>query len=179
MWADFLSMFAVGAFAACMVFIVRRSMNKRGRAVPRWIMPATIGASMIIYSIWNEYTWSDRIQAGLPASVAVVGEGHRTAFWAPWTFIKPVTVRFIALDTRARVRSEQRPELVLTELLLVERWQPTRKVAVAFDCAQNKRADLSSGATLRPDGTLLGTQWQSMETNNPMLRAACQPEQPA
>jgi hypothetical protein len=152
MWADFLSMFAVGAFAACMVFIVRRSMNKRGRSMARWVMPAAIGASMITYSIWNEYTW---------------------------TFLKPVTVRFIALDTNARVRSEQRPELIVTELLLVERWQPTRKVSVAFDCAQSKRADLGAGITMRPDGTLLGTHWQSMETNSPMLRAACRPHQPA
>jgi hypothetical protein len=179
MWADLLSMIAVGAFAACMVFIVRRSLNKRGRRLPRWIMPAAIGATMITYSIWNEYTWFDRITAGLPDSVEVVGQGQRTAFWAPWTFISPVTVRFIALDTHARARSDQRPDLVLTELLLVERWQPTRKVAVAFDCATGRRADLGKGASVRPDGTLLGSHWESMNADDPMLRAACRPEQPA
>lgn len=173
MWADLLSMAAIGVFVACIVFIVRRTLNGKGITTPRWLMPAAIGASMISYSIWNEYTWFDRIRSSLPNTVNVVGQGERTAFWAPWTFIKPVTVRFIAIDTRNRVFSQERQGLVLTELLLVERWQPTRKVAVAFDCTVNKRADLGSGAQISPDGSLAGASWQAVEAGDPMLLAAC------
>jgi hypothetical protein len=158
-----------------MVFITKRSLNKRGRHLPRWIMPAAIGACMIAYSVWNEYTWFDRISTELPKGVAVVGQGQRTQFWAPWTYVKPVTVRFIAMDTRNKVTSAERPNLVVTELLLVERWQPTRKVTVAFDCNSGKRADLVNGARIDPDGTLQGTQWQTMPADSPMLKAACQP----
>lgn len=179
MWVDLLSMGAIGVFAACMVFVARRSAGKRGRLLPRWTMPAVIGASMIGYSVWNEYSWFERITSALPESVTVVSRGERSAPWAPWTYLSPVTVRFVALDTRMRAHSQERPGLVLTELILVERWQPTRRVAVAFDCEHGKRADLRSGTRISPDGTLEGSHWETIEADSPMLRAACQPSLPA
>lgn len=176
MWADFLSMAAIAVFAACLVFIVRRSLRRKGIEPPRWIMPAVIGASMIGYSIWNEYTWFDRMTSRLPDTIAVVGQGERSAFWAPWTHLYPVTVRFVAVDTHNRLRSEERPDLVVTEILLIERWQPTRKVSVAFDCSHARRADLHGAARIEPDGTLEGAEWQAMDPASPMLVTACQPE---
>lgn len=173
MWVDILSMVAIGILAACIIYIARRTLARKGRSLPRWALPAIIGASMIGYSVWNEYTWFDRISGGLPPAVAVVGQGERSAFWAPWTYAWPVTVRFIAMDTRNRVESAQRPGLVVTELLLVERWQPTRKVQSAFDCHHGQRADLMGGARIEPDGTLEGARWQAMEPGDPMLRVAC------
>lgn len=175
MWIDLLSMTAIGIFAACLAFIVRHSLKRRGRSLARWVMPAAIGASMIAYSVWNEYTWFERIRSSLPDSVAIVGKGERSVFWAPWTLVAPVTVRFIALDTRTRVESEQRAGLVLTELLLVERWSPTRRAAVAFDCNRSMRADLGGSARIAPDGTLEGGQWRSMSAGDPVLMAACRP----
>jgi len=174
MWVDFLSMAAVGILAACLIYIIRRTLAKRGRDVPRWLLPATIGAGMIAYSVWSEYSWYDRVTASLPPTVAVVSHGERSAFWAPWTYLKPVTVRFMAMDTRARVQSTERPGLFVTELLLVERWQPTRKVPMAFDCSSGRRADLVGGAQVDPDGSLRGgAQWSNMEPDSPMLRVAC------
>jgi hypothetical protein len=174
MWADLISLAAVGVLAACLLFIIRHTLKRRGRNLPRWIMPAVVGASMMGYSVWNEYSWFGRITSSLPSTVAIVGRGERSAFWAPWTYTMPVTVRFVALDSRVRVQSEQRPGLVLTELLLVERWQPTRRVPVAFDCHEARRADLVGGARIEPDGTLEGARWQAMEPDSPMMRLVCQ-----
>jgi len=179
MWVDLLSMAAVGIFAACLIFILRRTLIRGGRNMPRWIMPAAIGAGMIGYSIWNEYSWFDRLTSALPPTVEIVGKGERSAFWAPWTYLRPVTVRFIALDTRARVQSTQRPGLVLTELLLVERWRPTRSVPMAFDCHHGMRADLAKGARIDADGTLEGARWEAIDADSPILRAACRPTLPA
>ena len=173
MWVDILSMAAIGILAACVIYISKRMLARRGRGLPRWTLPAIIGASMIGYSVWNEYTWFDRISGGLPPSVAVVSQGERSAPWAPWTYAWPVTVRFIAIDTHNRVESAQRPGLVVTELLLVERWQPTRRVQSAFDCRHSQRADLGAGARIDPDGSLAGARWQPMEPGDPMLRVAC------
>ncbi|MCQ9617175.1 hypothetical protein L1889_11110 [Paenalcaligenes niemegkensis] len=174
MWIDLLSMAAVGILVACMVFIIRRSLTKRDRTAPRWILPVTIGASMISYSVWNEYTWFDRITSSLPSAVAVVAQGERSSPWAPWTYLRPVTIRFIALDTRTRVQSELQAGLVLTELLLVERWQRTRRVPVAFDCHQARRADLLGDTHLTSTGKLENGHWQTMKADDPMLHAACQ-----
>ncbi|MDS1140630.1 hypothetical protein RE432_09285 [Pusillimonas sp. SM2304] len=179
MWVDLISMAAVGILVACMVFIIRRSLAKRGRTPPRWILPAAIGAGMISYSVWNEYTWFGRITAGLPSGVAVVAQGERSAVWAPWTYLHPVTIRFIALDTRARVESEHQAGLVVTELLLVERWQRTRRVPVAFDCHRASRADLLGDTHLTSTGKLENARWQAMKSDDPMLLAACQNPLPA
>jgi len=179
MWVDLLSMIAIGILAACVIFVMRHSLKRRGRSAPRWIMPAVIGASMIGYSVWNEYSWFARITSALPPTVEIVGKGERSAFWAPWTYLQPVTVRFIALDTRARVQSTQRPGLVLTELLLVERWQPTRSVPMAFDCHKGLGADLGGAARIDADGTLEGAQWRAMGADSPVLRVACRPTLPA
>jgi hypothetical protein len=173
MWIDILAMAAVGILAACTLFIIKRSVTRRGRSFPRWILPAAIGAGMIGYSVWNEYTWYDRVTSSLPSTVAVMGHGERSAPWAPWTYIWPVTVRFIAMDARQRLESEVRTGLYVTELLLVERWQPTRRVPVAFDCQNGRRADLLGGARIDAQGLLVGAQWQSMDVDSPMLRAAC------
>lgn len=173
MWVDLLSMAAIGIFAACLIYIVRHTMRRAGRSAPRWLMPAVIGASMIGYSVWNEYSWFDRISSALPPSVAVVGTGARSAFWAPWTYVRPVTVRFMAMDTRNRVESAERPGLVVTEVLLVERWHPTRSIPMAFDCRQKLGADLIGGAHIDANGGLEGAQWQSLDADSPVLRAAC------
>ena len=173
MWADLISMLATGALAACLIFILRRFLRRSQRKLPGWVMPTAIGATMLTYSIWNEYSWFTRIKSALPENVIVLGIGQRSVPWAPWTYPAPVTVRFVAIDKHAVSRSEQNPELVRGRLLLVERWQPTRSIAVAFDCAANLRADLVGKATLAPDGTLTGAQWQVVSPGEPALQAAC------
>src|SRR5690554_2906613 len=173
MWVDILAMAAVGILAACMVYITRRSLARRGRRLPRWALPAVIGSCMIGFSIWNEYSWFTRISSQLPTTVAVVGQGQRSDFWAPWTYLWPVTTRFMAMDMQNRVASRQLPGLVVTELLLVERWQATRKVHLAFDCHERRRADLFGQARIEADGTLSGAKWQPVAPDDPLLRAAC------
>ncbi|MBC2770126.1 hypothetical protein [Pusillimonas minor] len=175
MWADFIAMLAIAALAACIVFIIGRFMRRSGRQLQRWVMPAAIGASVIAYAVWNEYTWFSRLESALPNHIVVVGTGERSAPWAPWTYLAPVTVRFVAVDTQAIARSESRPELARTELYLIERWQPTRTVAVALDCKQQLRADLGGAANLSPDGTLTGAQWQPANDDTALLRAVCRP----
>ncbi|HUH59433.1 MAG TPA: hypothetical protein VL001_05080 [Candidimonas sp.] len=173
MWVDLLSMLATAALAACLVFILRRALRKSRHALPRWAMPAAMGCTMIAYSVWSEYSWFTRMQSALPPNVVVLGTGQRSVPWAPWTYPAPVTVRFVAMDTRAISRSEKKPELVRGQLLLVERWQPTRTVAVAFNCVSNQRADLVGRAALASDGTLTGAQWHAVAPTEPALKAAC------
>ncbi|MAL01464.1 MAG: hypothetical protein CL536_04870 [Alcaligenaceae bacterium] len=174
MLGDYIAMLAIGVLAACIVFILGRLMRRRGRQLPRWIMPFAIGASVITYSVWNEYTWFNRMQSALPDHVVVVGTGERSMPWAPWTYLAPVVSRFVAVDTAGISRSEMRPELVRIQIFLVERWQATRTAIVAFDCNKSLRADLSATARLSADGTLTGTQWQPAQNDTALLEVACE-----
>lgn len=174
MLGDYIAMLAIGVLAACIVFILGRLMRRRGRQLPRWIMPFAIGASVITYSVWNEYTWFNRMQSALPDHVVVVGTGERSMPWAPWTYLAPVVSRFVAVDTAGISRSEMRPELVRIQIFLVERWQATRTAVVAFDCNKRLRADLSATARLSAEGTLTGTQWQPAQNDTALLEVACE-----
>lgn len=173
MLGDYIAMLAIGVLAACIVFIIGRVMRRKGHQLPRWIMPLAIGISVITYSIWNEYTWFSRMQSALPDYVVVVGKGERTMPWAPWTYLAPVISRFVAADASSISRSKIRPELVRIQIFLVERWHATRTAMVAFDCNRELRADLGNTASLAPDGTLTGTQWQPADNDTKLLRVAC------
>jgi hypothetical protein len=173
MWVDILSMLAAGAFAACLVFIAQRYLRRKQRPLPRWSMPAAIGATMIVFSIWNEYTWFDRITRTLPASMVIVAQGERSAPWAPWTYLQPVTVRFAALDKNAIQRSDSLPHLARANLVLVERWQNTRLVPVALDCKQQRQVTPAGAARLSADGQLTDGQWIPIAPTDPLFVAAC------
>ncbi|MEI4484655.1 hypothetical protein V8J36_00495 [Frigidibacter sp. MR17.14] len=169
MLIDLIAMIAIGAFIIGVYLLANRVA---GRRLPKWLMPAAIGAAVISFAVWNEYTWYGRVTSALPDTVAVVMPVTESNLWRPWTYVAPVTTRFIAVDRGAVQRSEARPELVRTEALLVQRWAGTQRVPVAFDCAGDRRADLVA-ASLGADGTLTGGAWQPVAADDPMLRAAC------
>ncbi|NCU19140.1 hypothetical protein EOM89_00035 [Candidatus Falkowbacteria bacterium] len=174
MAVDLISMIAAGILTACIMFAAGHFFRKaRGQRLPKWMMPSAVGATMIVFSIWNEYTWFSRLEAVLPESVVVLNTATSSAPWRPWTYAIPMTERFMAIDRSALVRSDAAPDLVRAEILLVQRWQPTRVVPVAFDCAAGARADLFGGAELAADGTLNGASWQPVGLEDETLQAVC------
>ncbi|MBC7138008.1 MAG: hypothetical protein H5U17_04525 [Defluviimonas sp.] len=171
MLIDLISLIALGALIACVYVAVNRMT---GRRLPRWLLPAALGAGMIGFAVWNEYTWYSRVTAELPESVAVVLPVRESSFWRPWSYVVPMVTRFIAVDRGAVMRSAQRPGLVRTDAILVQRWTPTQRVPVAFDCTAARRADLAGGADLAADGTLTGGDWVALAPDDPFMLAACQ-----
>jgi hypothetical protein len=61
----------------------------------------------------------------------------------------------------------------MAEVLLVQRWTPTQRIPVAFDCANGRRADLLEGVSLSPDGVLTGGDWMNVGMDDELQRAAC------
>lgn len=171
MLIDIVSLIAIGAAIAGVYVVVNRLT---GRRLPRWLLPASLGAAMISFAVWNEYTWYGRVTAALPESVAVVMPVKESSFWRPWSYAVPMVTRFIAVDTAAVMRSADKPELVRTDAILVQRWTPTQRVPVAFDCGAGRRADLAGGAELAADGTLTGGDWVMLPPDDPFMLAACQ-----
>lgn len=174
MLMDFLAMIAAGAGVAGLVLIVGRLTGWiSGQRLPRWVLPATIGLAMLSFSLWNEYSWYGRVQAALPAGLTVVTPLAETSPMRPWTYAWPLVTRFVALDQAGISHSAERPELVRTQALFVQRWQPSRSLSVAFDCGAGRRAELGPGASLAADGQLSGTRWQELDRADPMLVLAC------
>ena len=172
---DYISTLAAAFLAVVVVFILNHLSRKfRGRKLPKWVMPAAAGLAMVGYSIWNEYAWFPKIRADLPASVVVVQEVSEAAPWRPWTYLAPLVVRFVAIDTdKIDHPVAARPELARTDLLLVARWRPFAAVPVVYDCDAKARADLIGGGALGGDGTLSGAVWVTLAQDDQGLAAAC------
>jgi hypothetical protein len=171
MLLDLIGTIGAGAGLFGLVIILR---HLSGGRLPKWTIPAAIGAGMLLFSIWNEYSWYSRTTGALPAQVVILSSPTDSVPYRPWTYLFPVSTRFAALDRTGMVKSTENASFRRAEVLLVQRWTSTKRVPVAFDCAGGRRADLIEGAMLSPDGTLSDGAWLEVGPEDDLLRAACQ-----
>jgi hypothetical protein len=173
MLLDFIATIAAG-FAAAAVVLIANHLS--GRRLARWILPVAVGAAMLGFSIWNEYTWYPRVLAQLPESVVVASAPADRVFYRPWTYVFPLVSRFVAVDRGAAVHSGSDPALMVASAVIIQRWAPTRRLPVAFDCTKGARADLLEGAALGDNGTLTGAEWRDVGKEDDLVQAACNGE---
>jgi hypothetical protein len=144
-----------------------------GRRLPGWLVPAAAGISMIAFMVWMEYTWLPRTLESLPEGVEVVSVSRESSWYRPWTYVRPLSLRAVALDTRVNRTHPAQPGRVMTSVVLLGRWMPTRQIPVVFDCRSNRRADLHAGVELDDDGRLSGADWRELAPDDPALAIAC------
>ncbi|WP_152339129.1 hypothetical protein [Pseudorhizobium flavum] len=145
----------------------------RGR-LPKWIVPAAAGLGMISYAIWSEYSWFDRMRNSFPQSVVVTWSNTERAIWRPWSYIRPLTTRFTAVETSTAKRHPQQPGQVMVSMILAARWQQTTVIKAVFDCDNNRRADLvGNDVSIADDGSVTGAQWIDLPADDANLKAAC------
>ncbi|MCB1395981.1 MAG: hypothetical protein H6898_10205 [Rhodobacter sp.] len=166
---DFVGALATGLGLMGLMMLINRVT---GRRMGRWVFPATVALGMIGYTAWSEYTWGARTLEGQPQLRVAVEAGEPTLL-RPWTYIIPQTTRMIAIDlARTQVHPDQ-PDLVMTQVVLLGRWQPVRAASVVYDCTGHRRADIAEGVTLNADGTLEGADWIALEAGDAVLGTAC------
>ncbi|MGB3146169.1 MAG: hypothetical protein WBA91_00265, partial [Paracoccaceae bacterium] len=142
MLMDMIAMAAAAIGVAGVLHLLNRISGGR---LPRWIMPAGIGAAMLAFTIWNEYSWFPRVQAQLPESFKVASAPADRAFYRPWSYVFPLTQRFVGVDKTGMVLSPQGASVFIADAVVVRRWMPPVRLPVAFDCAKGARADLVDG----------------------------------
>ncbi len=144
-----------------------------GRRLPGWLVPAAAGISMIAFMVSMEYTWLQRTTASLPEGVEVISVSRESSWYRPWTYLRPLSLRAVALDTRRNRTHPAQPGQVMTSVVLLGRWMPARQIPVVFDCQTSRRADLQAGVELDDDGHLSGADWRELEPDDPALAVAC------
>ena len=170
MTLDLIAMICAGAGVAGIFLLLRKIVGAR---LPKWALPAVIGAGMLSYSVWSEYSWYGRVAAVLPDAVEIVSVPVDQSALRPWTYLFPPSTRFMALDRTVMQVSANNPSFRQTELMFVTRWQPTRRVPLAFDCDGGSQADLADGGMLASDGTLTNAVWIAADKADALQRAAC------
>jgi hypothetical protein len=144
-----------------------------GRRLPDWLMPVGTAFGMVAMVAYLEYSWADRFEGGLPPEITVVSRNEHRAWFRPWTYAVPLTTRIIAIDNRVRQTNAKNPDLVLTGVVLAERWALTFGFKSMFDCANARRADLTEGTTLDEEGIPLVAEWYQLAPDDRFLQAAC------
>lgn len=155
---EILGVVAVGIGMAAALYALRHAALRAGWKLPPWLLPAGIGAAMVMYSVWNDYAWYDRAVARLPAGTEVLMVGTARQAWAPWTFLAPVEVRFAALDLSAVTEAAEGRRQA--QIMLVERRGQTLLVPQEFDCA---------GGMIRP----ARGDWAPAPAGDPAFAAVC------
>ena len=163
----------VAGFALAGVAMALRFVTRGG--LPKWFVPAAAGLGMLGFTVWNEYDWYHRAAATLPQGVAVAWANAESAPWRPWTYIAPITTRFMAVDTRNAQTHPAVPDQVLVQVVMVARRQPGAQLPVLVDCAGARSAELTGAdVTFAEDGQVAGAVWRDLPAADPLLAAACE-----
>ena len=170
MLLEFLAIMVAG-FAGAGIALAARYFLRA--LMPDWIVPGGVALGMLSMVIWLEYTWASRFEAGLPEGMTVVARNEQQSWFRPWTYVVPLTTRVISVDNRISQRSVNNPDLVLTGLVLSERWAQNFGFKSLFDCANARRADLTEGTKLDEEGIPLAAEWYPLAPDDQFLTVAC------
>lgn len=166
----FLGAIVAGFAGAGVMMLVNRVT---GRRLPGWSALVAAGAAMLGMTVYLEYDWFDRRSAQLPDGVEVVWHNADRQLWRPWTYVFPLTTRFIAMDVENVGTNEAQPDMRLVDLMFAQRWTPDRLSKALFDCAGGRSAQISAETEFGPDGTVEGVDWSPVGPEDPVIQNAC------
>lgn len=133
---EFIATLLVG-FAAAGIALSLRLFIKQ---LPKWVIPSFAGLGMLAFVIYSEYNWYNQIVSRLPNETVVVASVPHTAFYKPWSYIRPQILQFVALDKSSVVNIDESTKLV--NLYFFERHMKTQTLAIKVDC-NNPELDFS------------------------------------
>ncbi|MBE1292871.1 MAG: hypothetical protein GJ677_10315 [Rhodobacteraceae bacterium] len=162
--------FAGMAGGGLMAIIIKFS----GSRLPKWLTPVAAGGAMIAATVSSEYSWYGRTAATLPEGFEVVETVETNAFYRPWTYVVPLTERFVALDAASVQTNPAQPDLRLAQVYFYGRWSPLNRLNVAADCGTGRRAALTDGISFDDAGSIEGAQWVMAAEDDALLSAVCE-----
>lgn len=162
--------FAGMAGGGLMAIIIKFS----GSRLPKWLTPVAAGGAMIAATVSSEYSWYSRTTATLPEGFKVLETVETNAIYRPWTYVVPLTERFVALDTASIQTNSAQPDLRLAQMYFYGRWSPLNRLNVAADCGAGRRAALTDGISFDDAGSIEGAQWVTAPEEDALLSAVCE-----
>jgi hypothetical protein len=170
MFFELMGTVLAGLAAALLVFAVRRFAPNM---LPKWLIPAAAGVAMIAATISNEYGWYNRAASTMPPGFVVAKSISDPSPFRPWTYVVPLTNRYVAVDQNSVRTNAAAPEKRIVELYFYGRWAAITNVPVIFDCAEGRTANLIDGVEFDADGMVANADWSNIAKDDPVFQTAC------
>ena len=159
--------------AAASLGLLVWALRHRFSGLPKWSVPFAAAMGLICFTIWSEYNWYARVSAELPPELEVVAVQDEAMPLRPWTYLKPIKMRFVALDHRKTLAHPQKPDLRMVTLYSFARWKPVSEGLMAVDCAAGRQVMMVEGASITDQGDLVGADWLDAPDGDQLQAAAC------
>ncbi|WP_201586817.1 hypothetical protein [Psychrobacter jeotgali] len=174
---EFIATMAAGFGLAGVALIITHLSKLAGKKPPKGLVPLFAAIGIFAFQIHQEYNWYDQQAEQLPEGVTVVKTVEETAWFRPWSYIKPQIVRFMAVDSgQARARIDNQ-NMYLVNLYLFERRMSVKQIPQVIDCATPARADYvlpAADSTLSIDEHInQTTKWHPLATDEPLYISVC------
>ncbi len=163
MFLELIAVIVAGLAGAGGMLLLSRIAGDR---LPRWLVPVAAGCAMLAAAISSEYGWYGRTAGNLPDGLVVADQIDSPSWYRPWTYIVPMTQRFVAIDMENLQQNTQETSIFLADLYFFGRWRPVQSVEIMVDCAENLRADPTFG-----DGS--APVWRDVGAADPILSTIC------
>ncbi|MGH1415868.1 MAG: hypothetical protein ACRBB0_20450 [Pelagimonas sp.] len=164
MFLELIAVFIAGfAGAGAMMLLAKLT----GGRLPKWLIPVGAGAAMLAAGISSEYSWYSRTSGNLPEGIEIAQTGESKAMWRPWTYVFPMTNRFVAADIGNKQANSATEGLFLVDLYFFGRWQAVQVVEVMVDCKTHRRADPVLGDGSEP-------LWRDVGPKDEIVKTVCQ-----
>ncbi|MFZ1468698.1 MAG: hypothetical protein WAT09_06920 [Paracoccaceae bacterium] len=160
--------------AAAVLGLMAWALRRWVPSLPKWLVPFAGAMGLIGFTIWSEYDWFDRVSATLPATYQVVDVQEEAMPLRPWTYLKPIRMRFLAIDRAKTMTHPTVAGLRIVTLYSFARWKSVQQGLMAVDCAGNRQVWLTDGVKISDDGTLTGAEWLPVDKADKLQEAACQ-----
>lgn len=164
----FIAVIAAGFGGAGIAIILNKISGGR---MPKWLTPFAVAFAMLVTTISNEYLWYDQSSANLKPGVEVVSTIESSAFYRPWTYVFPITDRFVALDTNSLTAHPSGDGRVVGDLYFFARWENTQRLQILFDCATGGTLPMVPGETY---DDVTADDFANPEGDETMVTAACE-----
>ncbi|MHA6323847.1 hypothetical protein [Roseivivax sp. CAU 1753] len=163
MFLELIAVLVAGfAGAGGMLVIIKLTGNR----LPKWLVPVGAGCGMLVAAISSEYSWYGRTADNLPQGLIVAESIDKSVMWRPWTYVVPMTERFVAVDIETVEQNSDRPTVFMADLYFYGRWRPIQSVEIMVDCDAGLRADPIFGDGSEP-------VWRDVGDADPILSSIC------
>lgn len=128
MFWNLLAVFSAGLGGAGIALFLRKIIKR----LPKWLIPCFAGIAMLAMQISSEYYWYPNSLKQLPQESHIIAHNDEKQWWRPWTYIFPVTDRFIAIDTTNL--KKQGDDNIHALLYFITRFEAAHTAIIEINC---------------------------------------------